>query len=390
MDGMYNPQAFRTQQTLVYTLEEERPPETKIRHGPLQEAHTLARNTVEVEMRHGEERRRTRVPSNVSEEQMVQILVNGFGENVRKQWRVKTRNLSRRVMENYALNPEWSYELIPQEEPAPPMQSKMVKARTRYQGLNWDIDLEESWSQGRVWEAVVEVWKEELKKRSTSAHPEKHGPTTEIETRDEQGRRVHFGVHEGWTYVLQEKDWKAPEWVSRREYKPSPRVSRPDVEVLIGMQLEDGMRIEQKVQANTEELRPKRIMWQTLDPPEGQYYLHIRNARNEDAENYEIGRQWTYILRKQRKWRPVKSEKSEKSKTDGNTVNVRLRTSWQMVAKHVNTSKGWDEQRAIAEFKKLAGVQQSLACKLRIENQEGEKVPFEIHAAFTYTLAVAH
>jgi hypothetical protein len=48
-----------------------------------------------------------------------------------------------------------------------------------------------------------------------------------------------------------------------------------------------------------------------------------------------------------------------------------------------------DENRATVEFKKLAGVQQSLACKLRVEDQAGEKMPFQINAALTYTLVVA-
>jgi hypothetical protein len=49
----------------------------------------------------------------------------------------------------------------------------------------------------------------------------------------------------------------------------------------------------------------------------------------------------------------------------------------------------WDEERATIEFKKLAGVQQSLPCKLRVANQAGEKVRFQINAAFSYTLVVA-
>jgi hypothetical protein len=43
----------------------------------------------------------------------------------------------------------------------------------------------------------------------------------------------------------------------------------------------------------------------------------------------------------------------------------------------------------ICLFKKLAGVQQSLPCKLRVYNQKGEKVPFEINTTFSYTLEVA-
>jgi hypothetical protein len=56
---------------------------------------------------------------------------------------------------------------------------------------------------------------------------------------------------------------------------------------------------------------------------------------------------------------------------------------------HANANTAWDEKRATVEFKKLAGVQQSLACKLRVENQAGEKVRSQINAAFTYTLVVA-
>jgi hypothetical protein len=98
---------------------------------------------------------------------MAQLLVSDFNENVRKQWRVKTRNLSRRVMEEYKLHPEWSYELVPREEARPPPQSRTVRARTRYQGLNWAIELDESWSQMRVWEAVTGLWKEEMEKRGS-------------------------------------------------------------------------------------------------------------------------------------------------------------------------------------------------------------------------------
>jgi hypothetical protein len=41
---------------------------------------------IEVEMRHGADRGRARVPSSTGEEEMVQLLVGGFKENVRKQW----------------------------------------------------------------------------------------------------------------------------------------------------------------------------------------------------------------------------------------------------------------------------------------------------------------
>jgi hypothetical protein len=328
-------------------------------------------------MRYGEGRRKTRVPSNVSEEQMIQLLVSGFNANVRKQWRVKTRNLVRRVMEEYKLHTEWSYELVPREEAAPPPRPRMVQARTRYQGLNWDIELDASWSRLKVWEAVTGVWKEEMAKKGS--------PSTEIEVRDEQNRRRDFMVHEGWTYVLQEVDWSGPEWTSRKEYKQTQKKRNPDESVLIGMQLEDGMRIERNVQAGTEETRLKNIMQKELDPPDGDYFLHIRNARNEEVETYAIGRQWTYTLRK----RPRRQTAKRKTGTETGFANVRLRTSWNLTERHVTANRDWDEERSTIEFKKLAGVQQSLPCKLRVENQAGEKVRFEINTTFSYTLVIA-
>jgi hypothetical protein len=212
----------------VYTLEEEPPKDTRIKlGGPQEPPKTLSQNTVEVEMQYGEGRRRTRVPTNVSEEQMVQLLVSGFNENVRRQWRVKTRNLSRRVMEEYRLVPEWSYELAPKEEAAPPPQSRVVQARTRYRGLNWDIELDTSWSQMQVREAVEEVWRDECVKRGN--------PSTEIEARDELDNRMNFMVHEGWTYVLVEVSLRGPDWTGRKEYGTPQRPRKPDEAVLVGM-----------------------------------------------------------------------------------------------------------------------------------------------------------
>jgi hypothetical protein len=66
-----------------------------------------------------------------------------------------------------------------------------------------------------------------------------------------------------------------------------------------------------------------------------------------------------------------------------------IKTSWNLCEKHVTAKRDWDEERATIEFKKLAGVQQSLPCKLRVQNQKGEKVPFEINTTFSYTLVVA-
>jgi hypothetical protein len=150
------------------------------------------------------------------------------------------------------------------------------------------------------------------------------------------------------------------------------------------MQLEDGMRIERAVPAGTEETQLKRIMWQELEPPEGNFYLHIRNERNEESDSLEIGRQWTYILRKQPRRQTAKRKGTEEGK-----ASVRLRASFKQFEKHVTAKRDWDEERATIEFKKLAGVQQSLPCALRVYNQKGERVPFEINTTFSYTLVVA-
>jgi hypothetical protein len=119
-----------------------------------------------------------------------------------------------------------------------------------------------------VWEAVVETWAEELRKRSTSAHPEAHGPTTKVETRDERDCLVKFAVREGWTYLLTEVDWQGPDWANKMEYKPQSRPGKLDAEVLVGLQVENGPRVEQRVRADTSETALKRIIWHELEPPE--------------------------------------------------------------------------------------------------------------------------
>jgi hypothetical protein len=141
------------------------------------------------------------------------------------------------------------------------------------------------------------------------------------------------------------------------------------------------MRSERNVRADTGELTLKKIMWEELSPVEGHYHLYMQNARGEDEETHRISRQWTYMLRTR--------SKPKKSAVTGSTVNVRLRTTWNLVDRHVNANTAWDETRATTEFKKLAGVQQSLACKLRVEDQAGVRVRFQISAVFTYTVVVA-
>jgi hypothetical protein len=208
---------------------------------------------------------------------------------VRKRWRVITRNLSLREMEEYGLHRGWTYELVPPEEPKPP-ESRPVRANTRFRGLRWDIVLDSSWNSGQVACDVEDTWREELEKR-----PVREG-MTEVVTRDAQDRRTAFAVHEGRTYELVPKEWQGPEWVNKLEYKPQPRPAKPNEEIMVGMQLEDGIRIERKVKAETGEVTLKRTMWQELNPPEGHYHLYIQNTRGEDEGTYGIRHQWTYRL----------------------------------------------------------------------------------------------
>jgi hypothetical protein len=112
---MYNPQArFQIQRPSVYTVVEAPNGEAqRIERGSWQERNPPpSRETTEVELRRRGNSQRIRVPSSTGEEGMKQVLASDFGENVRKQWRVTTRNRSERIMERYALNSELSYELV--------------------------------------------------------------------------------------------------------------------------------------------------------------------------------------------------------------------------------------------------------------------------------------
>jgi hypothetical protein len=64
-----------------------------------------------------------------------------------------------------------------------------------------------------------------------------------------------------------------------------------------------------------------------------------------------------------------------KGTTSGCIVNVRSKTRWNLFDRHVNANSACDEQRAIIEFKKLAGVS-NRRCGLRVEDQAGTKVRF--------------
>jgi hypothetical protein len=138
-----------------------------------------------------------------------QLIASESGADVWKRWGVITRNLSQRIIETHTLRPEWSYELAGPQELARAPESRMVRANTRYQGPRWDIELDASWTEGRVWEVVNAVWADEVRKKSASTHPEASGPTTKLDTRDEQDRLEKFVVQEGRTHVLTDVDWRA-------------------------------------------------------------------------------------------------------------------------------------------------------------------------------------
>jgi hypothetical protein len=102
---------------------------------------------------------------------------------------------------------------------------------------------------------------EELKKLNRSgAKEDQAGPLTRLETRDDRGQVVRFAGHERWTYELLEAEWRGPEWRRSMEYKPPLRPMRGEEEVLVGIQVEDGLRTERRVRADTSEKKLKYFM----------------------------------------------------------------------------------------------------------------------------------
>jgi hypothetical protein len=72
----------------------------------------------------------------------------------------------------------------------------------------------------------------------------------------------------------------------------------PNQNVLIGIQLEDGPRLERRVRIDISEHGLKLLVWNELRRPWATHHLHIRNAQDESVEEYRISCQWAYILRK--------------------------------------------------------------------------------------------
>jgi hypothetical protein len=156
---------------------------------------------------------------------------------------------------------------------------------------------------------------------------------------------VTFAVREGWTYALVDKK-KRMEWTTIVEYKPPTIIRNPREAVLIGIQVEDGMRVERKVRADTSETRLKMLMWQEMDLPGDNYFLHIRNTRDEKEESFKISRQWTYIMRTRPRssLKNAKNEKrTEKNEKGEERVYVRLKTSSNSFHGRVPAKKRWGE-----------------------------------------------
>jgi hypothetical protein len=77
----------------------------------------LRRPTVKVTMKHGRHERVKEVPEGTSEEGMKQLLVSGFGVDIRGRWRVISRTPMGRT-DPYELKRSWSYELFEYAPPA--------------------------------------------------------------------------------------------------------------------------------------------------------------------------------------------------------------------------------------------------------------------------------
>jgi hypothetical protein len=111
-------------------------------------------------------------------------------------------------------------------------------------------------------------------------------------------------------------------------------------EVRVGLQAEGGPRIERVVREDTTETALKQIMWGMFHPPKSRYFLHIRNARDEEETSFAIRRQWMCVLEMTPTTQP--KQKQEES----TMVNVKLKAPW-MFERHVNADTWWSESTEI-------------------------------------------
>jgi hypothetical protein len=141
------------------------------------------------------------------------------------------------------------------------------------------------------------MWADDLMRKRDPQKQDRASPLTYMVTNDEQSRKTAFAVREGWTYENAE-DGTRPQWVFSFEYRPHPITGKLDQDVLVGIQLEDGPRLERRVRIDTSEHRLKLRMWKEPGRPRTWHHLHIRNAKDESVEEYRTSCQWTYILRR--------------------------------------------------------------------------------------------
>jgi hypothetical protein len=268
----------------------------------------VRRQTVQVKMRHNGQERMVEVPEKTSEAGMKQLLVSGFGADIGKNWRVLTLSPMHREGP-YELRKNWVYELREYVPPARP-ESFIVMANTWFNGQRDDIEIETAWNERQVHEACREVWRSEM-----SAARNCGTPTTKLITLDDQGQRVQFEARAGWTYEIRIQP-QTPKWVFDEKMTKGAAPSKPNEEIMIGLQLEDGPRIERKVKRSTGESGLKLLAWELFDWPPGPLYVHVVSSRGETEYAFKIEPQWTYILRA----RPLKVIRPERDRTSDGYV----------------------------------------------------------------------
>jgi hypothetical protein len=174
----------------------------------------------------------------------------------------------------YELRRNWTYELR-EHAPEDIRESLRVMANTRFKGLRDDIEIETSWGEGQVHQACLEAWRTEL-------HPRQDWcvPSTKLIALDEHMKRVPFETREGWTYELRIKP-QTPQLVLDEKMVKGPAPAHPNELVMVGLQLEDGPRVERKVKRSVGEHDLKQLAWKLFAWPQGPLYLHIMSARRD-------------------------------------------------------------------------------------------------------------
>jgi hypothetical protein len=141
----------------------------------------------------------------------------------------------------YELKRGWSYELVEYSVSAP-KETYRVIPNTRCDGLREDIEVGTGWTAGQIQTACREVWYEELMRKQCL-------------------QEMPFEVREAWTCELKDQN-EVPQWVIAQEYGVPLKSLRPGELVMVGMQLEDGPRLERNVKRDTTEYGLKLKTWQ--------------------------------------------------------------------------------------------------------------------------------